>query len=575
MLSFCVYYLGFSSNNIHGVDIDAQAVEVTKLSLLLKVLEEESGQLSLGLERVLPDLGRNIQCGNSLIGEDYFAGQLIVDEKERQRVNPFDWERSFPSVFAKGGFDAVIGNPPYIRIQAMKEWAPTEVEFFKKRYKAASKGNYDIYVVFVEKGMSLINLYGKLGFILPHKFFNAQYGEPLRGLIASGKHLFKVIHFGDQQIFENATTYTCLLFLNKKQQDEFDFVRIHKLTDWKNESESFVEKVPAPNAQNQEWNFSVGKNADLFLKLDEMPTKLGDLSNIFVGLQTSADTVFLFKEFQKKCDGIIEVKSKELGKWIEIEEGILKKVIRSGSIGRYWAKTTAYVLFPYSVQDNVAKLMSENDLRNKFPLAWSYLNLNKKTLEAREQNSFKDSQWFRFGRTQNLGIWEQPKLLIPYMITNLSGYYDSTDNYYFINVTTGGFGVTLIDKNINIHYLCGLFNSKLLDFYLKKVSSTFHGGYYAANKQYIEKLPVYKIDFSKPAEVKQHDRMVALVERMLELHKRTPSSLASLGGAKTATTPQEQERLTRDIASTDREIDKLVYELYGLSEEEIKIVEGG
>ncbi|MBA4374587.1 MAG: hypothetical protein C0401_00240 [Anaerolinea sp.] len=100
-------------NNIHGVDIDAQAVEVTKLSLLLKVLEEESGQLSLGLERVLPDLGRNIQCGNSLIGEDYFEGQLAVDEKERERVNPFEWKRAFPAVFAKGGFDAVIGNPPY------------------------------------------------------------------------------------------------------------------------------------------------------------------------------------------------------------------------------------------------------------------------------------------------------------------------------------------------------------------------------------------------------------------------------------------------------------------------------
>jgi hypothetical protein len=100
-------------NNIYGVDIDAQAVEVTKLSLLMKVLEEETGQLTLGFERALPDLGDNIKCGNSLIDWDYFEGQLIRDEAEVERVNPFEWEQGFPEVFAKGGFDAVIGNPPW------------------------------------------------------------------------------------------------------------------------------------------------------------------------------------------------------------------------------------------------------------------------------------------------------------------------------------------------------------------------------------------------------------------------------------------------------------------------------
>jgi hypothetical protein len=98
-------------NNIFGVDIDAQAVEVTKLSLLLKVIEDP-GQLSLLDERILPDLGKNIQCGNSLIGPDYFEEQLMVDEEERARVNAFDWKAAFPEVFAQGGFDVVVGNPP-------------------------------------------------------------------------------------------------------------------------------------------------------------------------------------------------------------------------------------------------------------------------------------------------------------------------------------------------------------------------------------------------------------------------------------------------------------------------------
>ena len=136
-------------NNIHGVDIDAQAVEVTKLSLLLKVLEEETGQLSLGLERALPDLGRNIQCGNSLIGEDYFAGQLAVDPAERRRVNPFEWERAFPEVFGQGGFDAVIGNPPYVRPHNI----PASVKELLWRYFTTFVAKSDLYSCFMERGL--------------------------------------------------------------------------------------------------------------------------------------------------------------------------------------------------------------------------------------------------------------------------------------------------------------------------------------------------------------------------------------------------------------------------------------
>ena len=114
----------------------------------------------------------------------------------------------------------------------MQEWAPGQPEFFKKKYKSASKGNYDIYVVFIEKGLSLLTEKGKLGFILPHKFFNAQYGEAVRELIAQGSHLSKIVHFGDQQVFDGATTYTCLLFLNQQSQPEFEFTKVGDLEEW-------------------------------------------------------------------------------------------------------------------------------------------------------------------------------------------------------------------------------------------------------------------------------------------------------------------------------------------------------
>ena len=133
-----------------------------------------------------------------------------------------------------GGFDAVIGNPPYIRIQAMNEWAPIEVEFYKEKYYSASKGNYDIYVVFVEKGLELLNEYGILGYILPHKFFNAKYGNQLRSIIADGRNMDKIVHFGDQQVFEKATTYTCLLFLSKSKRKNFNFVKVENLSEMEN-----------------------------------------------------------------------------------------------------------------------------------------------------------------------------------------------------------------------------------------------------------------------------------------------------------------------------------------------------
>ncbi|MEJ7655272.1 MAG: hypothetical protein WKH64_19030 [Chloroflexia bacterium] len=179
-------------NNIFGVDIDPQAVEVTKLSLLLKVLEGESAetlgkQLSLFRERALPDLGDNIKCGNSLIGPDFYAsGQMsFLDEEEQYRINVFDWKAAFPEVFTGDtpGFDAVIGNPPYIRIQALKEWALVGWSTTSGRTARLARGTTTS-TWCSSRRPQLLNPTGQLGYILPHKFFNAQYGQPLRSIIS-------------------------------------------------------------------------------------------------------------------------------------------------------------------------------------------------------------------------------------------------------------------------------------------------------------------------------------------------------------------------------------------------------
>jgi len=568
-------------NNIFGVDIDAQAVEVTKLSLLLKVIEDP-GQLSYLDERILPDLGKNIQCGNSLIGTDYWEGQLMVDEEDRARINAFDWQAAFPEVFAQGGFDAVIGNPPYIRIQAMQEWASEQVEFYKKKYKAASKGNYDIYVVFVEKALSLLNAKGRLGFILPHKFFNAQYGESLRGVIAKGKHLAKVVHFCDQQVFENATTYTCLMFLDKAGHDEFEFEKVQDLNAWRAQTSEFSEnsevstagKVDASRVTESEWNFSVGADAGLFEKLSSLPTKLRDVAEkIFQGLVTSSDAVYFLDPLKTPNEKYVKVFSNATGKEYELETEVVRELIKgSRDISRYSAFPSKRVVFPYNPKESARTgktvLISKNDFSQKYPRTWKYLEENFDTLRNREKGKMRHEGWYGYVYPKSVSLFGKPKILTPSIAAQASFVYDKNGEYYFVGSGGGGgggYGIIIKDNfKISYEYLLGLLNSKLLDYFLKKVSSPFQGGYFAFSKQFIELLPIRLINFSDPAEKVRHDKMVSLVERMLALHK----SLAS------AHTPSEKDRLMREVESTDKAIDGLVYELYGLTEDEIRIVEG-
>ncbi|MCH7658946.1 MAG: N-6 DNA methylase [Bacteroidetes bacterium] len=260
-------------NNIFGVDIDAQAVEVTKLNLLLKALEGEtqasiSKQLTFFNERVLPNLGDNIKCGNSLIGNDFYDNQLDLFPNQIKKINAFDWETAFLDIFKNGGFDVVIGNPPYIRIQTLNEFSPDSVDFYRINYNSASKGNYDIYVLFIEKGLQLLNKKGKLGYILPHKFFNSQYGEPIRKLLTDGKHLDSVVHFGSEQIFKEASTYTCLLFLTKSANELIDISKVSDIDNWQKGTVSERGNLKIKILNHKPWTFIIGNKANVFERIN-------------------------------------------------------------------------------------------------------------------------------------------------------------------------------------------------------------------------------------------------------------------------------------------------------------------
>lgn len=561
--------------HLYGVDIDSQAVEVTKLSLLLKVLEGEK-QLSLfHTERALPDLCDNIKCGNSLIGPDFYERRQrdLFDDEMHYKINAFDWKKEFAEVF-KGknpGFDAVIGNPPYIRIQTMKDTQPESVEYFGKRYKSAAKGNYDIYVVFAEKGLGLLNKDGRLGLILPHKFFQAKFAQPVRQLLSEKKAIAEIVHFGAEQVFGNATTYTCLLFLRAKPEPQFRFVSVGKLENptqlfsmirhsqaYPDYSEAFLPQPPS----DKEWHFSTGNSAAVLAKLNRQPFTLGDITRkIFVGLQTSADSIYALKLVKWNKQSCI-CYSKSLEKEIEIERGFVKPFLMGKDVHRYKElQPHNVVVFPYLIEKGRALLMPKKYIQEHFPMGWKYLIANQNALTRREKGKMKGENFYAYIYPKNLVEFDAVKLITPDIASGCQMTLDKEGNYH----TTTIYGFVFKETHReNVSFFLGILNSKLLWFFLKTTGNILRGGYFRFKTEYLKPFPIYTIDFSKKSEKSQHDKVVSLVERMLELHKR-------LGAAKV---PNDKTRLQREIDAVDGQIDALVYELYGLTAEEIKIVEG-
>lgn len=537
----------------------------------MKVLECESGEtitkrLELLKESALLDLDNNIQCGNSLIdGEFYQNIQLnLLDEDTAYRINIFDWEAAFSTIMKRGGFDVVIGNPPYIRIQALKEWAALEVEFYKKRYVSASKGNYDLSVVFVEKGLELLKKDGGLGFILPHKFFNAKYGESVRNLITKGKYLNKIVHFGDQQIFSKVSTYTCLLFLKKSQQSDLEMEKVINLMDWKINNNSQKGIIDSSLVSSSEWNLILGEDAKLFTKLQQIKCTLKDVTDrIFQGIKTSADKIYIVEEISRQ-DNLIQVFSKEKQTAYWLESNLLHPLIKGGDSKRFYlSQTNKLILFPYIVNNNgLMELISLNTFERQYPLTWNYLVDNKNYLESRENNKMLGNNWYGYVYPKALDVMALPKIFTPDIAIVSSFAWDKTGEIFFTGGVAGGYGI-LVKYSYSWEYILGLLNSKVLEFYLKKSSTSMRGGYYSFESRFICNLPIKIIENSQVAEKQKHDLIVNLVQQMLSLHEQLNQ----------AHTPPAKKRIQQQITGTDRQINQLVYELYELTDEEIAIVE--
>jgi type I restriction-modification system DNA methylase subunit len=598
-------------NNLFGVDIDPQAVEITMMSLYLKALEGEQSQLP-PKQHILPELKYNIQCGNSLIGPDiYDQGTLFADE-ERDRINAFDWHfvaqgplsgpaalrggtglvppeqdssnmraagnrdtlekpqgrkaglalppPSIGQVMRDGGFDCVIGNPPYIRIQVLQQFSPEEADYLKSHYRAATSGNFDIYVCFVEKGLSLLNEKGQLGFILPSKFLQTDYGMELRGILTERRAVERLVDFGHLQVFEGPTTYTCLMFLTTGPNKTVEYIRVEEARDLP--SIKGVHSVtPSAFLSSQPWVLGGNERRAIFRKLADAAKPLLELGAAMSrGSSSGADDVFIVGKTGQS--GVYVARD---GEKVRLETGVLRIPLYATDFKRYLFAPAGKerIIFPYSVGPGSTQLISEKELKSQFPKAYDYLRSRRKLLEDRQQ--FR--QWYGYSAPRNLPLHDAANLLVPLLADrgSFSEFPDGQDR--FCLMASGGFSITTPkDGRVSPRYVLGLVNSKLLFSYLHSISNVFRGGWITCTKQYVGRLPIRPIDFSDPADKARHDKMVALVDRMLELNKRKHSGKLA---------PSEIGRTEREIASTDDEIDNLVYELYGITDDERRIIEGG
>jgi len=292
--------------------------------------------------------------------------------------------------------------------------------------------------------------------------------------------------------------------------------------------------------------------------LSKMPVKLGDVAGIFVGTQTSADTVFVLEQCHEH-DGLIEGYSNALDHTVVIESSVARPFLRGKDIRRYEEPTSELRLIcPYVIGPDSCSLLRPDELQSRYPNAYSYLESTKRILAGREKGRFGGLEWYQFGYPKSMIQFQYQKITVP-DYNNVASFTFDAGGHFFKT----GYGIILKRQDWSTLYLLGLLNSKLLFSYLLSIGTTLRGGYVRFWTQYLAQLPIPVIDLGVAADKAMHDEMVHLVDQMLTLHRR----LAATG------TDREKSGLQLQITALDRAIDSLVFRLYGLNTTDEEILQ--
>lgn len=565
--------------SLYGVDIDASAIDIARLRLWLSLIVDEEDYSQIA---ALPNLDYKIVQGNSLIGfsenwksptfdkiehlkkqffeesdhgkkvalkeqiEEAIQQQMVDSKRIHGAQVDFDFRLFFSEVWHyKGGFDLVIGNPPYLRIQGIRKSAPEQADAYRRIFSSAT-GSFDLYVLFMEKGWSILSKKGIVNYICPDKWLNSSFGKGIRNLLASNQAVSRLISFGAHQIF-SACTYSSLVWIQKERTNNLFYFKVEPPINTIQNLHVELNSITHSNFSehlygvltDSPWIISSRTNTDIMDRLALIERALADSINIFVGLQTSKDSVY----FLKNCirtNGHFEAFSPELGRRIIIEEGLVKPLLLGEQVHRYQhLESSNMVIFPYHLERNNPKpvLMEESHIKEAFPSGYRYLKECEQVLRSRENWTFDNDQWVQFGRKQGIAFGNQKKILAPDI--SLGGNFSlDADGTFYATTTLYGY-LKRSDVWESYEYWLAILNSSLLWFYLKNTGSVLANGYYRYKPAYLGRFPVPEA--GKDAEMK----ISILVTYILELNSSTLRSAKKI-----------------ILYYFEQLIDGLVYELY-------------
>lgn len=545
-------------NCVFGCDKDFNAVEAAKFGLLLKLLENENSSSIASKSPILPSLSSNIHFGNSLISPSDIPSDL-----NSAAINPFD--------FGQTKYDVIVGNPPYMKSEDMVQITPLEFPIYKTKFTSAYK-QFDKYFLFIEQGIRLLNDDGYLGYIVPSKFSKLGAAQNLREHLQNNKYLKTIVSFGANQIFKSKTTYTCLLVLQKRSTDEFDFSEIRKLSEWKVRDDAAIkyQKIRTDLLSSEAWVLVPPELINAFNHINNKSLSLENIvgsEGIFNGIQTSANNIYIFQ--QTKEDKNYYYFNKAGSEW-KIEKEFTKPYYKTSAgqdnLNTYRPfKPNARVIYPYKVLDGHVELISLTDVQTHYPFAYKYLLANQASLN----NSKRDikppptnpNEWHRYGRSHALDKCSLPKKIVVGVLSQGNKYAVDLHGTLISSGGTAGYCVVAPPDNsdYSIYYIQAILNSKYTEWYSALNGEVFRGGYIARGTKVLKRLPIVKIDFTDKESKKLHDEIANIQEQLIVKQGEIDSN---------ASNSRQLVILTREFNQLKSQLNDLLKTLYGLGDDD-------